>query len=86
MTDFTYDIKAEFAAGEVGFDALRISTGSAQTEFKELEVDGVTTDPAGVAVEDDGFVVQLPQRISSAHNPDLRVTFARRSLRLCANF
>ncbi|MCY4605051.1 MAG: hypothetical protein OXE49_12535, partial [Gemmatimonadetes bacterium] len=39
-TDFTYDIKAEFAAGEVGFDALRISTGSSQTEFKDLELDG----------------------------------------------
>ena len=76
MTDFTYDIKAEFAAGEVGFDALRISTGSAQTEFKGLEVDGVATDPAGIEVVDDGFVIQLPQRISRAHNPSLRVTFA----------
>jgi len=75
-TDFTYDIKAEFAAGEMGFDALRINTGSTQTEFKNLEMDGVTTDPAGVAVEDAGFVVQLPQRISRAHNPSLRVTFA----------
>ena len=75
-TDFTYDIKAEFAAGEVGFDALRISTGSAQTEFKELEVDGIATDPAGVEVAGDGFVVQLPQRISSAYNPSLRVTFS----------
>ena len=76
MTDFTYDIKAEFAAGEAGFDALRISTGSAQTEFKELEVDGTATDPAGIEVADDGFVVQLPQRISSAYNPNLRVTFS----------
>ena len=76
MTDFTYDIKADFAAGEVGFDALRISTGSAQTEFKKLEVDGVATDPAEVSVADDGFVVQLPQRISRAYNPSLRVTFA----------
>lgn len=76
MTDFTYDIKAEFAAGEVGFDALRISTGSAQTEFKELEVDGIATDPAGVEVAGDGFVIQLPQRISSAYNPSLRVTFS----------
>ncbi len=76
MTDFTYDIKAEFAAGEMGFNALRISTGSTQTEFKALEIDGVTTDPAGVEVAEDGFVVQLPQRISRAHNPSLRVTFA----------
>ena len=75
-TDFTYDIKAEFAAGEVGFDALRIRTGSTQTEFKGLEVDGIGTDPAGVEVVDDGFVLQLPQRISSAHNPNLRVTFS----------
>ena len=76
MTDFTYDIKAEFAAGEVGFDALRISTGSTQTEFKGLEVDGVATDPAEVSVADDGFVVLLPQRISRAYNPSLRVNFA----------
>ncbi|MXW79517.1 MAG: hypothetical protein F4Z57_11160, partial [Gemmatimonadetes bacterium] len=76
MTDFTYDIKAEFAAGEVGFDALRISTGSTQTEFKALEVDGIATDPAGIEVADNGFVVQLPQRISSAYSPNLRVTFA----------
>ena len=75
-TDFTYDIKAEFAAGEVGFDALRISTGSTQTEFKGLEVDGIATDPAGVEVVGDGFKVQLPQRISSAYNPNLRVTFS----------
>ncbi len=76
MTDFTYDIKAEFAAGEVGFDALRISTGSAQTEFKGLEADGVAIDPSEVVVADDGFVVQLPQRLSSAYNPSLRVTFS----------
>ena len=76
MTDFTYDIKAEFAAGEVGFDALRISTGSTQTEFKGLEMDGVATDPAGVEVVDDGFVVQLPQRINRDHSPNLRVTFS----------
>ncbi len=75
-TDFTYDIKAEFAASEAGFDALRISTGSAQTEFKGLEMDEVATDPAGIEIVDDGFVVQLPQRISGAHNPSLRVTFA----------
>ena len=75
-TDFTYDIKAEFAASEVGFDALRISTGSSQTEFKDLELDGIATDPAGIEVVDDGFVVQLPQRISGAYNPSLRVTFA----------
>lgn len=76
MTDFTYDIQAEFAAGEAGFDALRISTGSTQTEFKGLAVDGVATDPAGIELVEDGFVVQLPQRISRAHNPNLRVTFA----------
>ncbi len=76
MTDFTYDIKAEFAADELGFDALRIRTGSAQTEFKGLEMDGVTTEPAGVEVADGGFVVELPQRISRAYNPRLRVTFA----------
>ena len=75
-TDFTYDIKAEFAAGEVGFDAVRIKTGSTQTEFKGLEVDGVAADPAGIEVVDDGFIVQLPQRISRAYNPSLRVTFA----------
>ncbi|MDE2812399.1 MAG: hypothetical protein OXM01_05215, partial [Gemmatimonadota bacterium] len=75
-TDFIYDIKAEFVAGEVGFDALRISTGSSQTEFKDLELDGIATDPAGIKVVDDGFVVQLPQRISSAYNPSLRVTFS----------
>ena len=75
-TGFTYDVKADFAAGEVGFDALRISTGSAQTEFEGLEVDGVATDPAGLAIVDDGFVVQLPQRISRAYNPNLRVIFS----------
>ena len=75
-TDFAYDIQAEFAASEVGFDALRIRTGSPQTEFKGLEVNGVATDPAGVEVVDDDFVVQLPQRVSRAYNPSLRVIFA----------
>lgn len=75
-TDFAYDIQAEFAASEVGFDALRIRTGSPQTEFKGLEVNGVATDPAGVEVVGDDFVVQLPQRVSRAYNPSLRVIFA----------
>ena len=76
MTDFTYHIQAEFAANEVGFDALRISTGSTAAEFKGLAVDGVATEPAGVEVVDDDFVVRLPQRITRAYNPSLRVTFA----------
>ena len=76
MTEFTYDLQAEFAASEVGFDALRIRTGSSQAEFKGLEVNGVATDPAGVEVIDDDFVVQLPQRVSRAYNPSLRVIFA----------
>ena len=75
-TDFTYDVQAEFAASEAGFDALRIRTGSTQTEFKKLELDGIATDPAAIEMVADGFVVRLPQRIRRAYNPSLRVTFA----------
>jgi hypothetical protein len=76
LTDFSYDLKADFAAGEPGFNALRISTGSVKTTFKGLEIDGVAVDPAGVEVIEGNLVVRFAERISGANNPDLRVIFA----------
>ena len=76
MTDFTYDLKADFTSGGPGFNALRIKTGSLQTEFKGLKVNGVETAPEGVEVVDGDLVVKLQDPVTQANNPDLRITFA----------
>ena len=76
MTDFTYDLKAEFSAGEPGFDALRISTGSTGTTFIGLELDGVAVDPISAEVQDVDLVIQLARRVTNFNNPTIRVTFA----------
>ena len=76
MTDFSYDLKANFAAGEPGFNGLRIKTGSMQTAFKGLEIDGVETAPGDVEVVDGDLILQLPQPVTQGNNPDLRVKFS----------
>lgn len=76
MTDFSYDLKADFAVGEPGFNSLLIRTGSIETVFKGLEIDGVETTPNGVEITDGDLVVRLPERISPANNPALRVKFS----------
>ena len=75
MTDFTYDIRAEFAAGgQGGFDALRIRTGT-DAQFKRLEMGRplVAVEPEAISESDGQLVVRLPRRIES--DEPLRVIF-----------
>jgi hypothetical protein len=77
MTDFTYDLRAEFgAASQGGFDALRIHTGS-RPQFKYLQMG----DPLGVVEPEqviegaNELVIHLPQRVTRANSQPLRVVF-----------
>ncbi len=77
MTDFTYDLRAEFdAANQEGFDALRIRTGS-RPQFKSLEMGEplVVVEPEEVIEGADELVIHLPQRVTRANSQPLRVIF-----------
>ena len=76
MADFVYELKAEFGTGEPGFDALRIHSGTSETIFKRLEVDGVTVDPAAVELEGEDLVILLAQQVTKANNSLIRVVFS----------
>ena len=75
MTDFVYDIQAEFDdPAQRGFDALRVVTGN-PSEFKRLEMGAPfeEVEPSEVVVEEDGFTVFLPERVTRTSNKPLRV-------------
>jgi len=77
MTEFTYDIRAEFDAnGQSGFDALRIRTGS-NPQFKRLEMGQplAAVDPAEVIEENDELIIRLPRRITRQNSEPVRVVF-----------
>ena len=77
MTDFTYDIRAQFDnVGQGGFDALRIRTGS-RPIFKQLEMGDplVAVDPSEVREEDGELVIYLPRRVTRQSSDPLRVVF-----------
>ena len=74
-TDFTYDIRADFAADQRGFDAVRIRTGSVP-EFKSLILGTDPVEPAQVTADNDGLLVVLPRRITAADNAPIRIVFA----------
>ena len=88
MTDFVYDLKADFATVDApGFDLLRIRTGN-RTQFKTLQLgEGlVDTAPAEVTEEADGLLIRLPERITRANNPPLRVIFGTEVFEFATNF
>lgn len=75
MADFTYDIRAEFgAAGQSGFDALRIRTGS-RAQFKRLEMGQplVAVEPETIDEEEGELIIHLPRRVES--DEPIRVVF-----------
>ena len=77
LTDFTYDLRAEFdASAQRGFDALRIRTGS-RPVFRSLELGDplMPIEPERVVEEEDELVVFLPRRITRSRNEPLRVAF-----------
>ena len=88
MTDFVYDLKAEFETVDApGFDLLHIRTGN-QTRFKSLQLgEGlVETAPAEVTEEADGLLIRLPERITRSNNPPLRVVFGTEVFEFATNF
>ena len=75
-TDFIYEIQAEFSSGEPGFDALRINTGSEETEFKNLTVGDIAVDPTRVEVDGSTIVIELADRVTRFRNLNIQVQFA----------
>ena len=87
MTDFVYDLQADFETADApGFDLLRIRTGN-RTQFKRLQLgEGrVDTAPAEVVEEADGLLIRLPERITRANNPPLRVVFGTELFEFATN-
>jgi hypothetical protein len=88
MTDFVYDLKADFETVDApGFDLLRIRTGN-RTRFKSLQLGAglVETAPAEVTEEADGLLIRLPERITRSNNPPLRVVFGTEVFEFATNF
>ncbi len=84
-TDFTYDIRADLAADQRGFDAVRIRTGSAP-EFKSLTLGVDAVAPAQVSTDGDGLFLVLPRRITAADNAPIRIVFAAALRTFAATF
>ena len=75
-TSFSYDIRADFAASESGFDALRIRTGS-RVHLQKLAMGDplVPVEPRRVEINDDEFRIELPERVHAANNAPIRIEF-----------
>ena len=77
MTDFTYDVRAQFdAASQPGFDTIRIRTGS-RPHLKRLEM-GLplqVVEPTEVIEGDNELVVHLPQSVTRDRNEPVRLVF-----------
>ncbi|MGY8823686.1 MAG: FlgD immunoglobulin-like domain containing protein [Candidatus Latescibacterota bacterium] len=77
MTNFVYDIHADFdAASQGGFDALRIRTGS-RPLFKSLEMGDplVEVEPVDIIEDADELVLLLPRKITRQNSDPVRVVF-----------
>ncbi|MEE3232960.1 MAG: hypothetical protein VX294_02240 [Candidatus Latescibacterota bacterium] len=87
-TEFVYDVQAHFVrSDEIGFDALKISTGS-PVEFRGLELGEppIPVEPLLVKEGEDELVVYLPQRIETENNLPLRIFFASQVFALAWTF
>ncbi len=85
---FVCDLQADFAAVNApGFDLLRIRTGH-QTELKSLQLgEGRTeTPPAEVIQEPEGLLIHLPERITRANNPPIRIVFGTEIFEFATTF
>ncbi len=88
QTEFVYEIRAEFGAGtKLGFDALRIHTGS-KAIFRSLEMGSpfATVNPAQVIEGKDSLIIRLSEKISRTNNAPIRVVFASEVFELAATF
>ena len=79
MTDFTYDVRAQFdVASQLGFDTIRSRTGS-RPHFKRLEM-GLPLqeiEPTEVIEGDNELVVHLPQSVTRSRNEPVRLVRRR---------
>ena len=87
QTEFVYQVRAVFDGSTApGFDALRIHTGN-RTVFRGLEMGTPLVSVNPVAVEeDDGLVIQLPQRVTGTNNAPIRVVFAAEVFEFASTF
>ena len=86
--EFVYDLQADFAAVDApGFDLLRLRTGH-QTELKSLQLGQGRreTAPAAVTPEPEGLLIHLPERITRANNPPIRLVFATEIFEFATTF
>lgn len=77
QADFTYDLKAQFSsAGQQGFDAVRIRTGS-RPLFRRLEMGEPLAEVAAARVVEEAgeLVVYLPEKMTRATSVPIRVVF-----------
>lgn len=86
--EFVYDLQADFTAVDApGFDLLRLRTGH-QTELKSLQLGPSRreTAPAAVTPEPEGLLIHLPERITRANNPPIRLVFATEIFEFATTF
>lgn len=85
--DFACDLRAEFAASESGFDALRLYTDHPAL-FKSLELGQplVQVEPAQVIAQADGLTILLPEKITRTRNLPIRVVFSSRLFAFASTF
>lgn len=85
--DFACDLRAEFAASEPGFDALRLYTDHpAQFKLLELGQPPVQVEPAQVIAQEDGLTILLPEKITPTRNLPIRVVFSSRLFAFASTF
>ena len=85
---FVYDLQADFETVDApGFDLLRIRTGH-QTELKSLQLgeSRAETAPAEVTQEPEGLLIHLPERITRANNPPIRIVFGTEIFEFATTF
>ncbi len=86
--EFVYDLQADFEAVDApGFDLLRIRTGH-QTELKSLQLGESRTEavPAEITQETEGLLIRLPERITRANNPPIRIVFGTEIFEFATTF
>ena len=86
--EFVYDLQADFeTVNAPGFDLLRIRTGH-QTELKSLQLGESRTEvtPTEVTQEPEGLLIRLPERITRANNPPIRIVFGTEIFEFATTF
>ena len=86
--EFVCDLQADFEAVDApGFDLLRIRTGH-HTQLKSLQLGESRTEtaPAAVIQEPEGLLIHLPERITRANNPLIRVVFGTEIFEFATTF